>query len=145
MFNQNNIEKLKRIVTYLGLGRTREIRNFFDNLKKQPPLDDLAIKQNLNLFEALVYDKAFDLISTDVIRTDKYGFEFFNLIEELKFKHIQSLLLKKGFQSSFFNTLAKTPEFFNIPEELKPSKMETLLEQPLDLSRTGPLAFSSKT
>jgi len=113
-------------------------------LEKQPPLGEFTIKQNLNLFEALIYDKAFDLISSDVICIDKYGFEFFKLIEEMEFKHIQSLLLKKGFESSFSNKLHRTQKFFNIPEELKQSKMEPWLEEPLDLSRTGPLGSLSK-
>lgn len=135
MFNQKNIKKLKKIITYLGLGRTKEIRNFFDNLAEQPYSDDVNIRENLTLFENLISDKAFYLINNQVICTDEYGLEFFKLIEEFELKRIQSLLLKKGFKSNFFNKLSRTRKCFNIPEALKQSKMEAFLEQPLDLSK----------
>lgn len=147
MFNKNNILKLKEIVTHLGLGRTKELRDFFSNLETHPPSDGLSIENTLKLFEALIYDKAFNLISNDIICTDKYGRSFFNLIEEIGCQDIKALMLTKGFCSEnvALNTLSRTQKFFNIPEALKQSEISSLTtEKPLDLSKTGPFGFSIK-
>lgn len=104
-------------------------------MAEQPYSNDANIRENLTLFENLIFDKVFYLINNQVIRTDEYGLEFSKLIEEFELQRIQSLLLKKGFKSNFFNKLSRTQKCFNIPEALKQSKMEAFLEQPLDLSK----------
>lgn len=147
MFNKNNISKLKEIVTHLGLGRTKELRAFFNNLEIQPSSDELSIETTLKLFEALIYDKAFDMISHNIICKDKFGYAFFNLIEEMGCQHIKALMLEKGFYSEnmSFNTLSRTQKFFNIPKALIQSRIALLTaEEPLDLSKTGPFGFSIK-
>lgn len=145
MFN-NNIDKLKFIVTYLGLGNIRKIRYFLKNLEIQSLTDNLS-ETNLKVFEGLIYDKTVDLINNGVITIDRYGLEFFTLIRELKLEFIEALLLEKGFflEKTPLNNLSRTQTFFNLPEALKQSETLALNpDQPLDLSKTGPFGFSIK-
>lgn len=147
MFNKNNIPKLKLIVAYLGLGHTKEVKDFVSNLETQPPSDNLSVEYTLKMLEALIYDRAFDLISNDIICTDTYGYAFFTIVEEMEFQHIKALMLTKGFYSESMpiNTLSRTQKFFNIPEALIQSSTTSLTtEEPLDLSKTGPFGFSIK-
>ncbi|WP_342227155.1 hypothetical protein [Rickettsiella endosymbiont of Rhagonycha lignosa] len=127
---QEIIEKLKYIITYLGLGNTKEVRNFLKNLETNSSSDSLST-EDTEKFETLIDKKTLELLSKNVIHNDQYGKKFFKHIDEIGCQNIKALLSEK----ISLNKSSSTHKFFNIPEGA---------DEPIDLSHTGPFGFSIK-